>query len=509
MRVNTIPLLPHYNNTRCTRFWDGYFHFSNTVWVVIHAKGKEIEAIEIKNPHTRGLNALKIFLLFTAIVPLIAAIYHLVKISHFKHYNITLVKPYLGVPFPHKPIETLEPPQQKDPIPTAPFNDKETLSQLSVDEIVEILIKNPNKQIPEIIEKLGSDELIQKVFIGFISSKEIFKAPDTYLAGSLDILRQISTLDGERSTLPEIFLNNLQKLLSHKDVQPNTRLKFIQSFSDTRIVNEMILEFLKDEQNFLEFKIECIKPSSDEIFKTSAWSKRQRDWRPYLLFIECLHFAEDISTLDKLSFLFTARPDDIDISQFKDDYIYKTLLVTECYYQMQQADLLKIRELVLEISKRDAMDLVCVLFPLNQMRALYLMMDKEDIAICLKFIKAILDFDTPDEEAIQVILDAYFSRLYKHSSAEIDSSIHQFLHYFDTEKKLDVALDCIQRLPEEKKNALLHVFLGGIIVKEGVNKLVLTVNLREDLIHKALLSKGLEFSFKTPILLENLFNEFW
>lgn len=93
MKVNTLPLVPQYNNTPCNRFWDGFFNYSNRVWVVLHSKGKKLEVIEYRERNHRCLNALKILLLFTGIVPLIAAIYYLIKMNNFKGYQVTLLTP--------------------------------------------------------------------------------------------------------------------------------------------------------------------------------------------------------------------------------------------------------------------------------------------------------------------------------------------------------------------------------------------------------------------------------
>lgn len=87
--LNISRLIP--NHSPCTHFWDGFYNFSEREYFIKSVKGKEIQVIEIKNPHARSQIALKIALLFTVIVPLIAAIHYLIRACRFRNCHVTRV----------------------------------------------------------------------------------------------------------------------------------------------------------------------------------------------------------------------------------------------------------------------------------------------------------------------------------------------------------------------------------------------------------------------------------
>lgn len=134
MKVNTIALLPNYKNTTYNCFWDGYFHFSDRQWILLNAKGHELKAVEIRNPKAQSLNALKIVLLFTVIVPLIAAIYYLIKLCQFKGYQVTLIHPKAPKVFQESKAEIHEPKEEYATI-QEPLNAENALKYLREQEV--------------------------------------------------------------------------------------------------------------------------------------------------------------------------------------------------------------------------------------------------------------------------------------------------------------------------------------------------------------------------------------
>lgn len=154
MRVNTIPLLNSYNKTPCNRFWDGYFNYSDREWIILQSKGTEIQAVEIRNPHVRSMNALKILLLFTGIVPLIAAIHHIVKICRLKKCHVTLITPQTKEPFLPQVAQikeireeqaTIVRPKEITPLSFQEANEYVSKNELLINKDLLIVLKNLEK----------------------------------------------------------------------------------------------------------------------------------------------------------------------------------------------------------------------------------------------------------------------------------------------------------------------------------------------------------------------------
>lgn len=88
MKIHSLPLVIHHKTSSISRFLTGYFHQKE--WVLVSSKGNDLCVKERKIPSRQTI--LKIILIFTIVVPLIASIFLLINHCKWKKCHITVLK---------------------------------------------------------------------------------------------------------------------------------------------------------------------------------------------------------------------------------------------------------------------------------------------------------------------------------------------------------------------------------------------------------------------------------
>lgn len=574
MKVTTIPLIFSHDKT-CARFWDGFFNYSNREWIVLKAKGKEIKAIEIRNPNTHSLNALKIAMLFTVIVPLIAAIIFLIKASHLKKYSVTLisqdelqkvnavaqtkipeVEPVKKQPldahvaqdyikngdvdwnsetsillqnlekipfsllkkwdvknpqevFPNlKEIEVAYDEISEESIPLLKaFKETTTLTFIGVGfkdptfvekeitELISLLNKNPKVLLQilrnlkkldgelfkailheENISKLSADEHGEILFnygltlwdeneetiLAYLSSESVLKNPNAALSllNDIHVRRNIHALFAS-ATSEELesyasFVKNLKALLFHPEATSQNQLDFCLNYKKVSQIFPFILEFLKNTSHLEKLQKE-LEPKKISIMSNV------REWDFYL---SVLHiYEQQIAPLDNFQGLIHIRPPHFDLSQLKFHAgHFDFLAAVEALYHLHKEDLESVKKALFKIvDHKKVIKALGIIIPLDQFEKIFRFFEKNYLEHSIAKIRNQLFpriLEKREELAITKLLQIVLGNFNSFILGE--KAIQKFFKEINTPRKLEQALDVIERLPQKIKDAFLHAFLGGI-----------------------------------------------
>lgn len=88
-----IPIIEKTKSSAVKEFFDGFFYYGHKQYSVISSKGNELKLQETEISPVAKQNVLKIALLFTGIVPLLAAIYKLVRLAKWYTYKKITIEP--------------------------------------------------------------------------------------------------------------------------------------------------------------------------------------------------------------------------------------------------------------------------------------------------------------------------------------------------------------------------------------------------------------------------------
>lgn len=482
--MHNISHLIH-KNTPCRRFWDGFFNFSEKKCFIKSIQGKEIQVVEIHDPRVKSSNALKIALLFTVIVPLIAAIHYFIKDCHFRSYHVTLLRPQdmrkveqraqaqfrkieeheiSLTRLPDASLRIIQPTEEEATItldPTVAFEliKKGPLNKETEEKLLAILKDNPHsaeKIFDRLYNALNKKDnkdfsFYDTLFISYFSHESFLKEPNSsvklinnpYFRYSLD-----NALGNNQFI--KTFEEKIRALLSHKEILPQNQIKLIFNFCDYSPLSTYFLDILNAPTNFEKLQTAFLDPN----FNQKVYEGLNREWTFYIDLIGIFQLSNTF--YEKTSILLKARPNDFDITKVNHFDVNLVFAVEALYHSYQKRTINIEEEFIGKLDKSQIGQTLAKITPAPQFENILQLLSQYGIT---RYISSWILHERNDadiSEFLKVVLEKF--RTYF-----IDiSSIENFFLTIYTAHRLNLALDVIVNLPQKIKDAFLHAFSGGI-----------------------------------------------